>query len=180
VAYRAVVSVELDFRPDEREAASIDGTEPPALFEETLLLVPVRFRVNGRDLLGTRLDSTPGWAVDASGVAAPISPAPTEILARQPALGFLVRLRQAVELARRTGRSRCYLVEDRDLVFALLDGRLEVTGPMRDVVERADPAEFAIALSIFETRVRSWLEQAAPALRAHASWRTWFPTDTPT
>jgi hypothetical protein len=178
VQYRGVVSVELDFRPDDREAASIDGTELPGLYEETLLLVPVRFRVNGRDLLGTRLDTTTTWAVDVSGLAAPISPTPMEMWARQPALGFLVRLRQAVELARRTGRSRCHLVEDRDLVFALVDGWLEVTRPVRNVVERADPAEFAVALSTFETRIRAWLEQAAPALRAHPLWRTWFPTDT--
>ena len=48
------MTVELRFKPDPRQAAEALSTDTAALFDETLLLVPVRFTVNGLDVLPIR------------------------------------------------------------------------------------------------------------------------------
>ena len=172
--------VELDFQPDPREASAASAADSAALFGETLLVVPVRFRVEGRDVLPISPLSTTTWSVDPSGTATPKEPVVFEHWTRQPLLGFMSGLRQAIEAAVRSGQSRCYLIEDRDLVFTLRDqSRLEVTSPSRTTTAVAPIHEFTDAFRRFEKNIHDWLMGEAPHLTRHRSWAEWFPPPGP-
>jgi hypothetical protein len=99
-----------------------------------------------------------------------------EYWTQQPVVGFLRGLRQAIEEAQRSGQSRCYLIEQRDLTFKLRDGsRLAVTSPSGTTTAVAPIHEFTDAIGRFEKDVQGWLEECAPQLTAHPSWAEWFP-----
>ena len=174
------MSVELEFQADEREASVASAADSPGLFEETLLVVPVRFRVNGHDMLPIMPLSTTIWSVGLSGTATPTEPVELEHWTGQPILGFLQGLRDAIEQARRSGQSRCYLIEDWDLVFTLREGsHLEVMSPSRTTTAVAPVHEFTDAVSRFGKNVHDWLMQQAPHLMRHPSWAEWFPSPEP-
>ena len=167
--------VELEFQPDPHEASAASATDSVGLFRETLLVVPVRFRVDGHDLLPIRPRSTTIWSVDPSGIASPNEPVLLEHWAQQPLLGFMCGLRQAIEAAERSGHSRCYLIEDRDLVLTMRDGsQLEVTSPSGTTSAVAPIREFRDAVARFEQSVHQWLTEQAPHLMRHPSWAEWF------
>lgn len=172
--------VELEFQPDPHEASAASATDSAGLFGETLLVVPVRFRVDGHDLLPIRPRSTTIWSVDSSGTASPNEPVLLEHWTQQPLLGFMCGLRQAIEAAERSGLSRCYLIEDWDLVLTLLDGsQLEATSPSGSTVAVAPVREFHDAVARFERSVHDWLMEQAPHLTRHPSWAEWFPPREP-
>lgn len=172
------MSVELEFRPDPREASAASATASAGLFDETLLVVPVRFKVDGHDMLPIRLSSTTIWSVDPSGTATPNEPVELEEWTRQPLLGFLRGLRQAIEAAQRSGHSRCYLIQERDLILMLQDrSHLAVTSPSRTTTAVAPIHEFTDAVGLFEKNVRDWVARQAPHLRTHPSWAEWFPPE---
>jgi hypothetical protein len=172
--------VELEFQPDPHEASAASATDASGLFAETLLVLPVRFRVDGHALLPIRPRSTTIWSVDPSGIARPNEPVLLDQWAQQPLLGFMSGLRQAIEAAERSGHSRCYLVEDRDLVLTLRDGSLlEVTSPGGTTSAVAPIREFRDAIARFELSVHDWLTEQAPHLMRHPSWTEWFPTPQP-
>jgi hypothetical protein len=123
VQYRQAMTVELDFQPDPSEAAVASATDRAGLFGETLLIVPVRFRVDGHDMLPIRLAPTTVWSVDASGTASPDEPVELESWTQQPLVGFMLGLRHAIDEAQHSGHSRCYLIEDRDLLLTLQIGQ---------------------------------------------------------
>lgn len=174
------MSVDLEFQPDLREASAALATDAAALFEETLLVVPVRFRVDGHDMLPMRSRLTTIWSVDPSGTAVSNEPVELEHWARQPLLGFLVRLRQAIESAQRSGHSRCYLIEDRSLTLKLLDrSQLAVTSPSGTTTAVAPLHEFTDAIGRFQWDVQGWLEAQAPHVVGHPSWAEWFPPSKP-
>ena len=175
----AAMSVELRIQPDAREAAAATATDRAALFEETVLFVPVRFAVNGHDMLPIRWTPTIVWTVDATGAAAPNEPVDLDYWPRRPLVGFLVGLRLAIGSAQRSGHANCYLTEMRDLTFRLMpNSRLAVTDPMGAVTQSAPVREFADAIARLESDARSWLERDAPHLLAHPSWPDWFPATT--
>jgi hypothetical protein len=178
--YRQPMPVELEFQPDPQEASAASATDSPGLFGETLLVVPVRFRVDGHDLLPIRPRSTTTWSVDPSGTASPNEPILLEHWTQQPLLGFMCGLRQAIEAAERSGQSRCYLIDDRDLVLTLRDGsQLEVMSPSGTASAVAPIREFRDAVAHFEQSVHHWLTEQAPHLMRHPSWAEWFPTPEP-
>lgn len=169
------MSVELRFRPDPREASAARATDDAGLFEETALIVPVRFTVNGHDILPIRRTPAIVWIVDPGGTAAPSEPIELDSWPQQPLVGFLVGLRKAIAVAQRSGHSTCWLAGARDLTFTLMPrSRLAVTDPSGAVTERALVREFADAIARFETDARSWLQEDAPHLTAHPSWSDWF------
>jgi len=175
-----VMSVELEFQPDPREASAASASDSAALFEETLLVVPVRFRVDGHDVLPLRSSLTSIWSVDPRGTATRDEPVVLENWTREPLLGFLCGLRQAIEVAERSGHSRCYLIEDRDLIFTLRDwSQLAVTSPSGTTTAVALVHEFTDAVGRFEQNVHDWLMGQAPHLVRHPSWAEWFPPPEP-
>jgi hypothetical protein len=179
VQYRQAVSVELEFQPDPHEASAASATDSAGLFEETLLLVGVRFRVDGDDVLPIRPWSTTIYSVDSIGTATPNEPVVLANWTQQPLLGFLCGLREAIEAAVRSGHSRCYLTEDRDLTFTLRDrSQLEVTAP-NGTIAVAPVHEFTEAVGHFEQNVHDWLMGQAPHLVSHPSWAEWFPPSEP-
>src|SRR5436309_938420 len=120
------MAVEIEFKPDARAASEASASDPEAWFHHTVLFVPVRFRVDGRDLLR---GSGPRdvWAVDSRSVARPSTPGEDDWNS-QPLVGFLLGLEGAVREASRVGAARCSLAAgNADLTFRLRDdGMLEV------------------------------------------------------
>ena len=170
------MSVELEFQPDSRVASDASAGDPAALFEQTLLVVPVRLRVGGQDMLAIGRSSTTAWSVNPSGTAAPTEPVEFETWTEEPLLGFLCRLRDAVAAAQRSGRAHCYLIQDRDLTLTLRQrSHLAVTSPTGTVTAVAPLHEFIDEIGRFEGSVREWLEAEAPQLVRHPSWPEWFP-----
>jgi hypothetical protein len=171
------MTVELEFRPDPREAAAAQATDPQVLFEETLLLVPVRFSVDGHDLLPIRSSATTVWSVDRSGTATPSEPIDLPAWTEQPLIGLMGQLRRAVAAAQRSGRAQVYLAELPDLIVTVREGsRLEVMSPIGKTTVVAPVTEFTDAIADFQEAVRAWLQQQAPQLMAHPSWAEWFPS----
>jgi hypothetical protein len=170
------MSVELDFQPEPRAAAEALATDPADLFTETRLLVRVRFRVEGQDMLPlTRLPITV-WSVDQRGIATGSEPVVEDHWPWQPVIGLLLGLERAVEDAQRTGASRCYLTEQSDLVFRRRSPSiLEVASRGGALVAAAPIDEFNAAISGFREAVRTWLEVHAPHLATHPAWGDWFP-----
>lgn len=173
--------VELEFQPDPHEASAASATDSAGLFGETQLVVPVRFRVNGHDLIPIMPWSTTIWSVDPSGTASPNEPVLLDNWTHQPLLGFMCGLREAIEAAERSGHSRCYLIEDWDLVLTLRDdgSQLEVTSPSGTTSAVAPVREFHEAVARFERSVHQWLTEQAPHLMRHPSWAEWFPAPEP-
>lgn len=169
------MSVDLEFQQSVREASVASATDPAALFEETVLIVPIRFRVNGRDMLPIKTTSTTVWSVDPNGTASDKS-IEVDSWKTQPLVGFLVRIRRAIAETKRSGQSRCYLIDDADLTFKLHgQSELEVTSPRATVTAVAPIDEFTDAIDGFEKDVRAWLEESAPQLVGHPWWAEWFP-----
>lgn len=170
------MSVELDFQPEPRAAAEALATDPAELLTETLLLVRVRFPIDGQDLLPlTRLPVTI-WSVDQRGIATGSGPVVQTDWPWQPLIGFLLGLERAVEDAKRSGVSRCYLTEQSALVFTRQSPSiLEVTTQRGEIVAAATIDEFTAAITGFRDAVRIWLEEQVPQLTTHPAWGDWFP-----
>jgi hypothetical protein len=176
VLYRRPMSVELDFQPEPRAAAEALATDPAELFTETLLLVRVRFRVDGVDLLPPSRLPVTIWSVDQRGIATGSEPVVEDHWPWQPVIGLLLGLERAVEDAQRTGVSRCYLTEQSDLVFTRRPvSMLEVASQGGATVAAAQIDEFTAAITGFREAVRTWLEGQAPHLATHPAWGDWFP-----
>ncbi len=170
------MTVEIEFLPDQREADLAEATDPVELFGETLLLVRVRFRVDGQDVIPLVRATVDRWVVDEAGVADRSEPTSEEIWRQQPLIGLLTGLERAVREASQRGSSTCYLIESADLTFVRRGGAaLAVTSPDRTRTAIAAVDEFTGALATFRGAARSWLEEAAPQLAAHLSWVEWFP-----
>jgi hypothetical protein len=170
-----MMTVEIEFLPDQHEADLAEATDPVELFGETLLLVRVRFRVDGQDMIPPIRASVDRWVIDEAGVAARSEPMSEEIWRQQPLIGLLTRLERAVREASSTGASHCYLIESADLTFVRRGGSsLAVTSPDRTRTATAAVDEFTEALATFRGAARSWLAEAAPHLAAHPSWVDWF------
>ena len=170
------MSVELDFQPEPRAAAEALAIDPAELFSETLLLVRVRFRVDGRDMLPvTRLPLTV-WSVDHGGVATGSDPVVEDHWSWQPVIGLLLGLERAVEDAQRSDVSRCYLNGLPALVFSRQSTSiLEVASLGGTIVAAAPIEEFNAAISGFRESVRTWLEGQAPHLATHPAWGPGLP-----
>jgi hypothetical protein len=166
------MTVELIFKPDPHQASLPEATDPPALFGETLLIVPIRFVVNDHDVLPVRRHPLAVWTIDATGTARADAPPETEVWTSQPVIGFLVGLRKGIAEALVAGRSRIYLTEMPAIVLVARDASTIEVGSAA-----APLHEFVDAFNAFERSVRSWLEEQAPQLRAHRSWAEWFPSD---
>ena len=168
--------VELQFQRDGRAAAEAFATDPPDLFFWTVLLVPVRFLIDGQNVLPVRHRSSTGWSVDEAGVAARLGPLAEEVWSEQPLIGLLVRLEQAVDQARRNGAARCLLIEGGDLELRL-QSKLMLEVRSRDgMVASAPLGEYASsAILDFRIDAKTWLEAEAPHLEAHPAWGDWFP-----
>src|SRR5690242_4172561 len=101
--------VRILFVPDERQArGAAAAISEPALLEvmlfHTTLVVPVLLEVDSIDLLRRGPQRVKTWAVDPDGAA---SPGPLiDELARQPLIGFVVRLERAARSAIGTGYAR--------------------------------------------------------------------------
>ena len=174
--YRRPMSVELDFQPEPHAAAEALATDPPELVGETLLLVRVRFRVDGRDMLPVSRVRVTVWSVDQRGVATGSGPVIEDVWSSQPVIGLLLGLERAVEDAQRSGASRCYLTELPALVFSLRSTSiLEVASLGGTIVAAAPIEEFTAAVSGFREAVRTWLEGQAAHLATHPAWGDWFP-----
>jgi hypothetical protein len=171
------MSVELDFQPEPQAAAEALATDPAELFSATLLLVRVRFRIDGRDMLPVRRLPVTGWSVDQRGVATGSEPVVEDHWPWQPVIGLLLGLERAVQDAQRSGVSRCYLPEEPALVFSRRSASiLEVASLGGTIVAAAPIEEFTATISGFREAVRTWLERQAPHLATHPAWGDWFPS----
>jgi hypothetical protein len=169
------MSVLIEFQRDARVASQASATDRAILLGETLLIVGVRLRVDGVDLLPLHEHVDPVWTMDQGGVAEAGPSVVFESWPGQPLIGFLMGIEEAVEVARELGSSRCYVIEQSDLVFVRRGSMLAVTSPDGTRTAIAPIAEFLGATAAFRSAVRTWLEDAAPQLKTHPSWGDWFP-----
>ena len=169
--------VELAFRPDEHAARRAPLAESAAVIEETELVVPVRFRVDGRDML-----ASPGpvetWSVDPTGVARPGKAQPDE-WGLQPLIGFLVALDAAIAVALEAGTARWSLALGHGDIMLIrrADGLLDIASRTTRAAASASVADLRAALDRCRDDARLWLRASAPHLLAHEAWSTWFPGD---
>jgi hypothetical protein len=170
------MTVELEFKPDERALRDAMPDDDVSLFGWTLLIVPIAFLIDGRDMLGVVPTDDGVWTVDPTGGAQrakrPAQPAWQE----QPLLGFLIGVERAVEETRDTGSSSQQLALGAgELGFRLRsDGRMEIL-PVSGDPASAEVDDVIAALRDFRARVRGWIESSGAHLLSHPSWSEWFP-----
>jgi len=151
------VAISLDFQIDqdvlEDDRASAAAADP-AVVETTYFVVPVRFAVDGRDVLRMP-DGT--WL-------------------RQPMVGFSTELASSVEELRVRGSSECTAADAGTLRLRLLDGTVRIECSLTGLVLEAPITELEEAIWTFREKVKTVLLAFAPEITRHPSWAKWFPS----
>ena len=172
------MTVELAFRRDDLALRDLGPDDDEALFHETVLVVPIRFRVGDTDMLGAAV--YPSTARDLSAgpdnASAWIELRQTEAGwdHRQPLIGFLTSIRAAIRIAAGGRSAAAYLASSPLLHFDSADGDRLSVRLGRGEAATAPTNEFVTAVDQFGEAVKAWLREAGPQLEQHAGWASWF------
>ncbi|MDP3155769.1 MAG: hypothetical protein Q8N23_24060 [Archangium sp.] len=148
--------IEFDFRPDEGVLAENAEGEPqaadPAALEETYFVMPLRFSVNGAEVLGA--GGEPWWDL--------------------PLLGFATHLQACLERLIEQGKAQMFLAGGGSLVWRLRDDAAEVRNSLSGATVPMSLAELHSAVAALFQRVRQFLLTRFPSMVAHPRWTDWF------
>ena len=122
----------------------------PAVLETTCLVMPVRFRVDDRELFQTH-DSV--WC-------------------RQPVLGLAAHLPACIATLRVEGSAECSTDGD-TLRFRRYGERVRIS-TLTDMEAETSVDELADAVDSFHRRVEELVRDRLPELLRHPAWPTWF------
>jgi hypothetical protein len=149
--------ITLDFRIDEQEFANDLASDPSGanagVLEETYFVCPVRFCVDGCELLSLSADGTP-WR-------------------DLPLLGMAWGIREVSGLL--SGRDfRLYLAGGGHLDFQCEDEVVRIINSLSGTEARAPRSELQESATEFVQRLRDTFRTRAPELQHHGGWSTWF------
>jgi len=149
--------ITLDFEMDqhvlEEDLRASPVNADAGVLEETYFVMPVKFVVDGTDLL-----SLPGHQAHSL-----------------PLLGFTTHMLQALEQMAYTGQRRVYLAGGGDISLRAAGNRVEISSSLTNRQVTVDRAELLLALRNLAARVQQQLRSLVPGMDRHSSWRNWFP-----
>jgi hypothetical protein len=147
----------LDFQVDENVLTEDRQYNPtivdPGVIEATYYMMPVRFRIDGKELLQT----------------------PTTAWLPQPLLGFATHLVYALRTLHSTGAAIYSVADGGTLRFLRRGMGVQLTCDFNRVEAEVSLDELDAAIQHFHRRVEDWLRTHVPELVTHSSWPTWFP-----
>jgi len=170
----------IDFQLDEAILAedlqhSPEGASPAAL-EETYFVMPVRFCINGVELLEQpgrekRNVFIAGHEQSAQRIELPSDEGCWLPL---PLVGFATRGLQALTQAKPGSGQRLYLAGGGYLVLTRHGEQLSVESSINGKTSSTQFAEVLNAFRVFVEKVRQLLVSRVPAIQQHPSWKQWF------
>jgi hypothetical protein len=149
--------ITLEFRVDEQEFLTDLASDPAdadaGVLEETYFVSPVRFSIDGRELLAVSAEGDP-WR-------------------DLPLLGMAWGIRQMLTLPPDKD-FRLHLAGGGHLSFRRSDESIRVINSLTGTEACASTNELKHSATEFLRRVREIFEASAPQLKSHRGWSTWF------
>lgn len=153
------MAVTLSFQVDESVLSDDRRYNPavadPAVIETSYFTMPVRFSVDGTELLET----------------------PSGFWLPQPVLGFATHLDRSLDALRSTGSARCSVAGAGTLSFQRRGEQVQLTCSFNRVEVEVSIDDLDRAFKDFRERVEAVLRTRVPELITHPSWPTWFPAN---
>lgn len=149
-----IIDFSIDESAIEEDVANSFETVSPGALEETFFVMPVRFCVGGVEML-----QLPGT----ESVWLPL-----------PIFGFAADMLEALESAEGNQEKRVYLAGGGHLIFKKEGEFLSLVSSLNSKTTKVETKEIQGAFKTFSAQVKQLLENRAPALQQHPSWKRWF------
>ena len=148
-----VIDFEVDHGVLEEDLRASPVTADAGALEETFFVMPVKFVVNGADLL--TLSGQQAHAL--------------------PLLGFSTHMVRALDEMHSTDERRVYLAGGGDISLRAIGDRVEVHSSLTHRRVTVDRTELLVAFRDFADRVKRQLLALVPGMVSHPHWLIWFP-----
>jgi hypothetical protein len=151
----------VDFKWDQevlkKDLAASPVSADPAALEETYFVMPVRFSVDGVNLLSMSADQAHSL----------------------PLLGFSTHVLQMLEHMQSTDEGRVYLAGGGDVSICTEGQRVRIRSSLTNREVTVDREALLSAFRSFADCVKHQLVTWVPGIDRHPHWRTWFRPDRP-